>query len=270
MRNCDRSCIDRISAGPVPVNCACGVCEASASRMSRKQKISQCVLRERSLAVIRDAVTGNESNARTGSQHRYPAGNDYPPNVLPLEKNEIKVILSDGISSSENAQKMLETFKEFISKAASSSAIMADPDCLQKTAPACPDHESQDAFDRYFFAPMAVAVFPVMCDGVYTYCDAENQARLSCPNRMCCSLCNMVGDMHRCTDRERVKAFIAKGRQFMGDRETITRILSYVSDDRDLEERVIDAATWTTSTVEDSYRTIPVGILACRIVGPVR
>ena len=51
----------------------------------------------------------------------------------------------------------------------------------------------------------------------------------------------------------------------MGDRETITRILSYVSDDRDLEERVIDAANWTTSTVEDSYETIPVGILRSRL-----
>ena len=64
--------------------------------------MSVCAERERPLAVIRDAVTGNESNARTGSQRNCSAGNDtYPPNVLPLEKDEIKVILSDGISKEE-------------------------------------------------------------------------------------------------------------------------------------------------------------------------
>ena len=45
--------------------------------------MSVCAERERPLAVIRDAVTENESNARTGSQRNCSAGNDYPPMCSP-------------------------------------------------------------------------------------------------------------------------------------------------------------------------------------------
>ena len=67
--------------GLCPVNCACGVCEGigKEEHVSDEQNaanMSVCAERERPLAVIRDAVTGNESNARTGSQRNCSAGND--------------------------------------------------------------------------------------------------------------------------------------------------------------------------------------------------
>ena len=156
------------------------------------------------------------------------------------------------------------TARSMISKEMSSNAIVANPDCLRKTTPACPDHEDKNAFDRYFVQQMIVAAAPVMCDSVYTYCDAEHRPRLACPNRMCCSLCNMVGDMQRCTNQEHVETFENELERVIGDRETIKNELSKVIDDPAIIERVLEALDyidWLTPIM-----TISVGILACRIV----
>ena len=188
-------------------NCTCGACEVFRSEEQvLEERNGTCAEKERSIAVMSNAA---EPNAPTVSQLKCAAGDRvHPPEMCsPLKKDDITVILSDNISSSTNAQLLLMTARSMISKEMSSNAIVANPDCLRKTAPACPDHEEQDAFNRHFYSAITVAAAPVMCDGVYTYCDEEHRPRLACPNRMCCSLCNVVSDMHRCANQEHVETF---------------------------------------------------------------
>ena len=150
-------------------NCTCGVCKVfrREEQVLEERNVS-CAEKERSIAVMGNAA---EPNASTVSQLKCRAGDDteiHPPEMCsPLEKDDITVILSDNISSSDNAQLLLITARTMISKYTSSKAIVADPDCLRKTTPACPpDHEDQTAFGRYFFSQLVVAAAPVMCDGV--------------------------------------------------------------------------------------------------------
>ena len=196
-------------------NCTCGVCKVFRSEEQvLEERNGTCAEKERSIAVMSNAA---EPNAPTGSQLKCTAGDDkgvHPPEMCsPPEKDDITVILSDNTSSPAYAELLLTTARSLLSKHASLNAIEAepesDPDCLPKTAPACPDLEDQVAFARHFSVPMVVAFAPVMCDGVYTYCDADYRPRLACPNRMCCSLCNMVGDMHLCANEEHVESITA-------------------------------------------------------------
>ena len=146
-------------------NCTCGVCKVfRREEQVLEERNRTCAEKERSIAVMSNAATGSEPNASSVSQLKCPAGDDteiHPPEVCsPLEKDDITVILSDNISSSDNAQLLLRSARTLISKEISSNAIVANPDCVRKTAPACP--EDQTAFDRYFYASVMETVAPVV------------------------------------------------------------------------------------------------------------
>ena len=77
------------------------------SRFWRRGNVS-CAEKERSIAVISNAATGSEPNAPTVSQLKCAAGDAPPPEMCsPLEKDDITVILSQNISSSDKVEKLL-------------------------------------------------------------------------------------------------------------------------------------------------------------------
>ena len=87
-------------------NCTCGVCKVfrSEEQVPEARNVS-CAEKERSIAVMSNAATGREPNATTVSQRKCTASDDngvQPPAMCSsLKKEDITVILSDNISSSE-------------------------------------------------------------------------------------------------------------------------------------------------------------------------
>ena len=106
----------------------------------------------------------------------------------------------------------------------------ASPDMANVTVPKADDTCSKQAL-KDFSCPSSTSgsseniavlsllkvMLPAICDSAYQFCDEHDERRTTCPNTMCCRMCNIVKAIHHCYKKYDTDQFI--DRIFLNMRE---------------------------------------------------
>ncbi len=228
-----------------PLNCSCVLCDGEAKAGSTDRKTALGCSERESLNTTYRQVHSNRSASRNITCSAETEKSFTLPEVcsIPAKAGSGKrsnTVMWEDISktSSQLIPLFFTTFEKEVFGNSGHSLIRPDETCeetrLQNTL-LC-DGSAQ------LHTEYLSVLFPMLCDSMYLFCDSDSQARLACPDNICCSLCNIVIEQQACNNLHEATLDALEVYDRFNSNE-----LSALGFEADVAGRINDMMNWTAS-----------------------